>query len=132
MCVGQFPRSQTRSAIMKNLQDVVQEMKGCGKLWVNGGFLTLKENPGDVDLLLESDGVKYDSGEYPEFNQKVDWFRSNLKQEQMCDSYVCFLLPNDHPQFQFWHEQRQYWKRQFGFDRSDQPKGIAIVDLGKV
>jgi hypothetical protein len=132
VCVGAFPRSTTRGAIMDKLEQVIAEISRHGipgELWVDGSFLTRKENPEDVDVVLRIDADVYDNGTQA-VRQVVDWIISNLKQTHMCDSYVWLEYPDGHAL----HDESE-WNRAahmagFGWsrDKADM-KGIAVVRL---
>lgn len=56
-------KSQRRQDIFEefkvHLRDI-HETRCCLNHWIDGSFVTLKENPGDIDTLTEFDGVKVD------------------------------------------------------------------------
>jgi hypothetical protein len=55
MCVEPYPSSQRRPEIMAGLESIHLRLIGLsitGELWVDGSFLTKKEEPDDVDVVL--------------------------------------------------------------------------------
>lgn len=58
--------------------------------------------------------------------QFFDWFRtSNLYDKYRCDNYV-LITDDTRPDAEWMHA---YWLRQFGFSRSDEMKGLAVIDV---
>ena len=99
-----------------------------GELWVDGSFLTEKINPGDVDVVLRIQSSVYDDGT-SEQRMMVDWIRGNLKEYNLCDSYVFHEFPKDDPDYSLGKRDRDYWSKWFGHSRSQVPKGIAVIEL---
>nr|WP_145680535.1 hypothetical protein [Azospirillum brasilense] len=131
LCVDEFPLSSTRAPIMDGIENVINVLMSSGvrgRIWVDGSFMTQKVNPEDVDILLEISADNYDNGSY-NVKRAADWVGSNLKETHLCDSYLLVSYPPGHqfhPEGQF---VLAYWMRQFGFSRSDQMKGIGVVNL---
>ncbi len=54
-------KSQRRQYIFENYRYHLNEIRNTGfclNQWIDGSFVTLKENPNDIDILTEFDGVK--------------------------------------------------------------------------
>ena len=131
MCVTNFPLSSTRERIMIGLERLISELKTrnvCTEVWVDGSFLTEKTNPEDVDLVLCADGQVYDEGT-EEQRALLSSVGENLKAELNCDSYIFLEYPQGHPLYEMGLEMREYWLRQFGTSRRDEPKGIALLEV---
>src|SRR5690348_320273 len=97
-CVDAFQLSSTRANIMNGIETVVQRLEAAviiGELWLDGGFLTEKIDPEDVDMVLRVAGAIYDSGTV-EQHDVIDWINSNLKAALLCDSYSFFEYPDGH------------------------------------
>ena len=65
------------------------------KHWIDGSFVTLKENPNDIDILTEFDGVKS-----KELN-KVDEIKhmiydAPLRTRNFCHSFCVFKVPKNY------------------------------------
>lgn len=60
--------------------------------WINGSFVTLKENPKDIDTLTEFDGMKVDENNEKE---KIDNMIHNAysQSDKMCHSLVVYKYP---------------------------------------
>lgn len=131
LCVATFPGSVTRGAIMDGLIRIITELERAevdGELWIDGSYLTEKTDPNDVDLSLKMDRDAYDFGTDAQ-RAVVDWISQNLRHTHLCDSYVFFDSPTDHPLK--WHAvwMNAYWIRQWGFSRNSQIKGFAVIRL---
>ena len=132
VCVDLFPLSTSRAAIFDGLGVFVEMLEAAdvpGQLWIDGGFLTEKIDPKDVDVILKVDGEIYNSGTL-EQRQAIDWVNANQKLTLRCDSYALMQYPVGH----FLHDEGlwwySYWHKQWGFSREDNPKGIVVLTLG--
>lgn len=133
LCVTPFPLSATRGNIMRGLSIVIRRLIAArivGELWINGSFLTQKIDPRDSDVVLAADSTIVDTGGTILQVKTLDWIDSNLKTKHLCDSYLFFNYPPGHPYEADGEWMRAYWIRQFGFSRSDQPKGLAVFKCG--
>lgn len=131
LCVDPFPHSATRSSIMTGLESVVAQVSIagiCADIWVNGSFLTQKENPSDSDIVVKVDATIIDNGTN-EQKATLNWVGSNLKNDYLCDSYLLPIYPDGDPQYVLNDYQIAYWLRQFGFSRGVEYKGIAVVQI---
>ena len=98
-CVDGFPLSKTRAKIMAGLAEVIERLSAyrvVGELWVDGSFLTEKINPGDVDIVLRVPSSVYDDGT-SEQRGMANWIDGNLRERNLCDSYVFYEFPEDDP-----------------------------------
>lgn len=131
-CVDDFPLSDTRANIMRNLRGVVQRLANAGVkgvFWIDGSFTTRKVNPADVDLVfITTEGSEFSEANTEHRNALI-WLAENLKHSHLCDSYICPQVSQAHENFDFWNDRREYWKRQFGFSRGMDTKGIVAVRI---
>lgn len=130
-CVDRFPLSRTRAKIMAGLTEVIERLsqyRVAGELWVDGSFLTEKINPGDVDVVLRIQSSVYDDGT-SEQREIVGWIDGNLREHNLCDSYVFYEFPETDPNYLLGEEMRSYWSKWFGHSRSGMSKGIAVIEL---
>jgi len=60
--------------------------------WIDGSFVTDKEEPEDIDLLTEFDGVKADD---LNMKEQIDYiiFNAQRKYNNLCDSHRIFKYP---------------------------------------
>jgi len=128
-CVDLFPHSKTRHNIMSGLESVCVRVNSAGiqaDIWVNGSFLTKKENPNDSDIVVKIDATIADNGTVIQ-KEILEWIKSDLKQEFLCDSYLMPIFPVDDPNHVLNDYHIAYWLKQFGFSRGNNYKGIAVV-----
>ena len=92
-----------------------------GNLWVDGSFVTKKLEPDDVDVVLELSELTETT---PDQENRLRWLASRQpadvaqkRADYCCDCYVTLSSEND------------YWLRQFGRDRSANPKGIIVLHI---
>lgn len=97
-----------------------------GEIWVDGGFLSKKLNPKDVDILVCSSALIYDSN--PSIKQVLDWIEDeDLKPVYWCHSFKQLDYPHEHPMHVISQRTSDAWRRWYGHDRQGNPRGIAAV-----
>lgn len=66
--VTQIPNSTTRKRLFENLQNYIQQLQKevfpWFEMWVDGSFMTLKENPKDIDVVTLLDYKVYEARFY--------------------------------------------------------------------
>jgi hypothetical protein len=131
VCVDLFPLSGTRATLMHGLEQFVQHLVAAGvvcDVWIDGSFLTEKIDPADVDVIVRCDHTIYDAGT-TEQRDALDWVIENQKVTLRCDSYALFNYTAGHPlhtEGEWWYS---YWLVKWGFNRVEDPKGIAVISL---
>lgn len=60
--VERFGWNPRRRRLLDGLADAIELLcaAGCKRLWLNGSFVTAKEDPGDFDACWDTDGVDLD------------------------------------------------------------------------
>lgn len=127
--VTSFPHSNTRSSIFvgyaahrAQLADILDTFEQ----FIDGSFTTNKNDPNDVDLLVLADGDLVDALPVNMQMRLQELVAGKSTQTKfMCDAYFCPTYPEGHPNHAHARPQRKYWMGEFGFDRSDVPKGIV-------
>ena len=92
------------------------------EVWLDGSFCTEKVNPNDIDLVVFADPTELnglDPATQSHLSGLLD--RANARRQFGCD--VLFAQSND-------MNMRSYWRGWYGFDRSEQPKGIVCLTVG--
>jgi hypothetical protein len=131
--VTAFPHSSTRGDIIKGYKKHSHEVTAlvgtCEQL-LDGSFVTNKNDPGDVDMVLFVDASVIDNLSP---SQQAEFFAltagAQTKATYLCDAYFCLTFPETHPRFAQFRQMRKYWMGEFGFDRHEVPKGIVQVQL---
>ncbi len=88
-------KSQRRHEIFENYKIHLNDIKNtdcCINHWIDGSFVTLKENPGDIDTLTEFDGFKVKKlGIYDKIEDIV--YNAPLRTNGCCHSFLVFKVP---------------------------------------
>ena len=113
----------------KHAQEIVALVGPCEQL-LDGSFVSNKNDPGDVDMVLFVDATVIDNLtpiQRAQFGALTSG--QQTKATHMCDAYYCLTFPETHPQFVQFRQMRKYWMGEFGFDRNEVPKGIVQIQL---
>jgi hypothetical protein len=136
LCVSGFSGSIKREVIFAGLAAFLTELSAAGvsgKVWVDGSFVTQKPEPGDCDVVVCIDGVQVldpgDPAMTKFLRKRFNTERSLVKTLHHCDVYFFPEYPSGHMLHGVTTHWSAYWQKQFGFDRSRQPKGMAVVVL---
>ena len=102
------------------------------KLWLNGSYLTKKNDPDDIDLIVEAGLAIMDNlaalGE-PIVQDIAD--RKWYVNPRCLDTYLLPVVPIVHVHFGALAIARARWERDWGHAlMSRQPKGIAVLEVG--
>ncbi|MGE4418774.1 MAG: hypothetical protein AB7D38_02935 [Sulfurimonas sp.] len=117
-----FPESKTRAVLIGSLHLYIEYLSEVGvpiELWIDGFFTTQKVNPNDIDLVIFSPATVLNSlAPEKQHNFQVLTDRATIKNRFGLD--VLFCPAED-------QNMRSYWRGWYGFNRHEQPKGIARV-----
>jgi len=125
--VQRFSWTPRRRVLLTGLKSalVVLRSAGCQRIYLNGSFVTSKDEPGDIDVAWDPDGVDVDrlldmepvfgDFSYMRAGQKArfgcEFFPSNLAADLVETTFLEF----------------------FQIDReSEAPKGIVLLELGSL
>ncbi|MBK1650507.1 hypothetical protein CKO36_18545 [Rhabdochromatium marinum] len=122
--LSKFPGTTTREALIAGLKQYLQALRQYGiafEIWLDGSFATDKQDPGDIDLVVFASSSDVNAMPAPyQVSLKRLFDRANIKQTLGLD--VLFAVAED-------QNMRSYWRGWYGFDRDEQPKGIARIEL---
>ncbi len=120
-----FKNPEKREYLLSRFESFLEKLREFPiemEIWVDGSFVTEKENPGDIDLVVVCQNEAVNS--LPDDKQEglIQLFRNNAetKLRYECDAY--FILDDMHD--------KSYWRGLFGFDRNEVPKGIPRLKIG--
>jgi len=122
--VHPFVGSRTRRALLDGLQAFFIGLRSADvafEVWLDGSFCTNKFDPNDIDLVVFADPDalnRLDPARQTLLSGLLD--RTNACRQFGCD--VLFASSND-------PIMRSYWRGWYGFDRSEQPKGIICLTV---
>lgn len=93
--------------------------------WIDGSYTTLKENPKDIDILTEFDGVKVDKNrEKNVIHELID--NAPLKTHNLCHSLAIFRYPeSDEEKYEEYLYNKVRFFMLFGSDSNQVPKGFV-------
>ena len=126
--VDKFPHSNRRKAIFDRFSSYVSNLLTIGiitEVWLNGSFVTSKEEPGDIDAVAFFDEIKADKlnsagspvmAKLPLDKEQID----KIRKEYYTD--IRFVPDNS-------EEWRSYWRGWYGFSRSESPKGFVRLKI---
>ena len=128
-----FPESNTRLNILKDFRTLIRAVSQISLpeyIWVDGSFVTSKQNPNDIDFCYFLDYKNLTDDIFNNITSIFNENRGNLK----CDPYIAFHIPNSPQNAEEIRivNNRNYWRGQFGFDRLDNPKGIIQLDKAQI
>lgn len=123
--VDPFPDPLVRRDLIANFRRfllVLRNLGVTGMLWLDGSFVTEKPHPRDIDLVLfVTDAVL--RGLVPKDLDRLKQLIHNKPDTKLrfkCDLYFCD--PDD-------ADWRSYWRGWFGYDRNEEPKGVARLAI---
>jgi hypothetical protein len=131
--VKAFPHSTTRCSVFAGYEKHSTDLQAIVAMYgqfINGSFVTNKNDPSDVDTVVFIDADTVDA--LPADDQaKLFALLSGpaTKATHMCDAYFCPIYPMGHAGYESFRANRKYWMGEFGFDRTDKPKGIVTVTV---
>lgn len=131
--VDKFPYSNTRHEIIVEYKIHCNEVISheiVNKQWINGSYITIKENPSDIDMLFEVDGTELDNRN---LKKKMDDIIGNALSTSnlRCDSHYISKYPEDEPDlFQDYMDAKiKFLCMLWNSDRDYNLKGIIEFDV---
>jgi hypothetical protein len=115
---------------MKGLEGFIEKLVATqlkAEVWLDGSFLTEKIDPEDIDLVVCVQSTQFDNN--PDKQALINWVQQGQKASHFCDSYVLVEYPDTHANHEEGVVMRAYWRGQFGFNRAEDVKGIAVVRI---
>lgn len=117
--VTAFPNSTTRKRLFENylryLYRFQDEVFPFFEQWIDGSFVTQKENPNDIDLVTFLD--------YEVFEKRgdavLDKFWSFSLEDEGIDSYIAKQYPSTHKFYKKTLSSEKYWLKLYGSNRAE-------------
>lgn len=121
--LSKFSGSTTRPVLIDGFRRYLQALKQfrvAFEIWIDGSFVTDKQNPSDIDLVIFAPEADLNALPAPDQQTLRGLLldRVSVKKAVGCD--VLFSVAED-------HNMRSYWRGWYGFDRIENPKGIARI-----
>ncbi|AXI39433.1 hypothetical protein CX649_07150 [Bacillaceae bacterium ZC4] len=137
--VKEFPDSNTRKRNFEGFQhflnflESIHVIQKVSKIWLDGSFLTNKNDPNDIDMVLYLNPRQDYLPFVNEFLKNCADKIHTIGRQFYCDAYFSVddsLIPTEHHEAKrHFDYQRKYWMGQFGFDRQERSKGIIEISL---
>lgn len=117
-----FPESTIRLPLIAGLLAFLSALKQIGvtfEIWIDGSFTTSKPDPNDIDLVVFADDAAVEG---LTMDKKLD-LASLVNRQEARRSFGMDVLfcPASNTDL------RSYWRGWYGFDRAENPKGIAKI-----
>ena len=94
--------------------------------WINGSFVTQKQNPNDIDL---ANLIPYDDSLDARIEQLLPYFTVGGSVEiYQIDAHLIPVYPEFDPRFENTKLRMNYFERWFGQDRNENPKGFIEIN----
>ena len=122
--VTPFTNQEKRIKLIERFSYLLEKVEEIGisfEVWINGSFVTKKEEPNDIDVSFFFDPKAANT--LPADKKLIFQEVANnsfSKYRYNCDVY---FLPNDRA------ELRSYWRGWFGFTRTEKAKGFARITI---
>lgn len=129
LAVINFPTSSRRTRLFEDFVQLLQTLQRYGvecDIWIDGSFLTEKNDPSDIDLT-----ALFDINAFGSFSQLAQEFclqtlNGGKKFLPDLDTFITFMVSDpNHPQSKL--DGRNYWAKQWGVDRENWCKGYVCI-----
>ena len=120
--LSSFVGTKTRAVLIQGFKQYLQALRQYGvqfEVWIDGSFATDKQDPSDIDIVVFASGAELNALPlHAQTSLRSLFDRVNIKHTLGCDVFFSVLEDAN---------MRSYWRGWYGFDRDEQPKGIACV-----
>ncbi|MBI5916155.1 MAG: hypothetical protein HY842_12335 [Bacteroidetes bacterium] len=124
--VHDFPKSTIRKQLFENylkyLSQLQSEVFPWFEQWVGGSFVTLKENPKDIDLVTLLDYRVFDLKE-----KVIERFYSFNWEVEGIDAYFMRVVPEGEPGYSISERDKELWFARFRSTILEVPKGFVTL-----
>ncbi|MEM1120570.1 MAG: hypothetical protein AAGJ18_08970 [Bacteroidota bacterium] len=129
--VDAFPNSKRRQWLFDNYLRFLYKFQDnvftYFEQWIDGSFISQKENPKDIDLVTFLDYSIYEKRGEKVLN---DFWKFSLE-DQYIDSYIVKEYPKDHPKYSVFLSEKNLWIDRYSTTRTDEPKGFLKLVFRK-
>lgn len=130
LLVDPFPNSQTRAVLYERwlaVREAIRRVVPVQAEWLNGSYVTKKEDPGDIDMISFLDPA------VDQLDAADQVLLSTLVAEDLsrdlhgCHSFPVIAYPEGHPGHSAYLGAKQTWAAFFGRDRDGNSKGYLEI-----
>jgi Family of unknown function (DUF6932) len=129
--VDAFPNSERRRLLFDNylrfLYRFKDEVFPLFEQWINGSFVTQKENPKDIDIVTFLDYKIWER----RGAEVLDKFWTFSLEDKFIDSYLVASYPSDHPNYSVFKSEQELWADRYETDKDNYPKGFIKLVFKK-
>ena len=122
--VDSFRNNERRDRLFKTFEEkILKPLESSGipcNIYLDGSFLTKKEEPTDIDLAIECDIVSFLKVNPDFINQFRLETQQSFRKEYLLDVYIFNI--KDEKMF-------EYWASWFTHDRDSNEKGCAVIRI---
>jgi len=122
--VSPFSDQEKRIQLIERFGYLFEKVEQIGisfEIWIDGSFVTKKEEPNDIDIAFFYDPIQVNSLPADKKNILIEVSDNSLsKYRYYCDVY---FIPNNDVAL------RSYWRGWFGYTRTEMPKGFARITV---
>lgn len=129
-----FMPNNVREKLFGELAGFIEGLSETGlvcEVWVDGSFLSNKEEPGDIDLTVVIDYCHFQtlSKEKRLYLLNTFFQKEERAYSQWLDVYQTFSVSDDHKTMKVL-DRTSYWSGFWSTDREDNLKGYACIYIG--
>jgi hypothetical protein len=132
LTVDRFTSSNRRPLIFADLERLTNYLETQSvicELWVDGSFLTEKEEADDADLTVSAFISDLELLDATLQNWILTTLNGNKKYSPLLDTYICVRFPRDDPRRAA--DKSDYWAEKWGVGWDDRLTGFAVIKLGE-
>jgi hypothetical protein len=129
--VDAFPKSKTRARLYTNFEKYIDQLQKevfpWFEVWLDGSFVTAKENPNDLDIVVLLD---YQVQQIK--RKELEKYYSFSLEKEGIDAYIVPVFAEEHTFFEVSESQKALWLKRFTENRNEGLKGFLVMNFGKL
>lgn len=132
--VAEFSTSEAREehcdGFKKLRSEIIQKVLLPVTQWVDGSFVTNKENPGDIDVVtfVDYDRLNELSADKQELLLMLANSEERTKPEYSCHTFIVPSCGESHDYFSEFEKWRSYWRKWFGKTRDTKDQNGNVIE----
>lgn len=132
ICVDRFSSSTRRPLLFAELERLTSDLTSLGiicELWIDGSFLTEKDEPDDIDLSFSAWATDLDKVDPAIVAEIFRLLNGGKIYSPVLDTYICVRFLKEDPRHLA--DKTLYWTEKWGKGWDDWLKGYAVLRLGE-